>query len=225
VFIITEKPASPPGGFPGFYEYVAGFMVYPQQARKAGIEGRVYVQFIVDEEGYLTDVKAVKGIGGGCDAEAVNIVAAAPRWEPASQRGITVKQRIVLPITFSLGSEKVLKPQGALEPSVEENEILAIVDEPATPTEGYDKYFDYLRNSLVYPEAAREKGIEGKVFVQFVVDEEGTLTDVKVVQGIDDGCDSEAVRVVAASARWNIPRHQGVAVKQRIVLPISFKIN
>lgn len=103
IFTIVENPATPPGGYQGFFEYVAKSINYPEQARKKGIQGKVYVQFVVDKDGSLTEVEVVKGIGSGCDEEAVSIVQAAPKWNPANQKGIAVKQRIMLPITFNLG--------------------------------------------------------------------------------------------------------------------------
>jgi TonB family protein len=103
VFTLVEDSAEPLNGMTAFYKYVARTMKYPKQARKLGIEGRVFVEFIVDQDGNLTEVKAVKGIGAGCDAEAVRTIINGPAWKPGKQRGKTVKQKIVLPITFQLG--------------------------------------------------------------------------------------------------------------------------
>ena len=103
VFLIVEEPATPPGGMAAFYKYIAENMKYPAQARRMGIEGKVYVQFVVDKDGSLTEVQAVKGIGAGCDEEAVRVIKGAPKWSPPKQRGKPVKQRIVVPIVFQLG--------------------------------------------------------------------------------------------------------------------------
>jgi len=104
VFTIVEESASPRSGeMTEFYQYVARSMKYPNQARKLGIEGRVFVEFVVDKHGNLTDVKAIKGIGAGCDTEAVRVISEAPAWKPGKQRGKAVKQKIVLPISFKLG--------------------------------------------------------------------------------------------------------------------------
>jgi len=102
IFTIVEDPAQPIGGYPAFYEYIGKNMKYPTQARRMGIEGRVYVQFVIDKDGSIIDVQAVKGIGAGCDEEAVRVVKGHPAWNPPKQRGQPVKQRIVLPITFKL---------------------------------------------------------------------------------------------------------------------------
>ncbi|MEQ8239136.1 MAG: TonB family protein [Cyclobacteriaceae bacterium] len=102
VFTIVEEQPTFEGGMDPFYQYVASEIKYPEQARKMGVEGRVYVQFVVETDGSLSEVKTVKGIGSGCDAEAVRVVQNAPAFKPGSQRGKPVRVRMVMPIVFSL---------------------------------------------------------------------------------------------------------------------------
>lgn len=94
---------TPSGGFQDFYKYVSRKMRYPAQARRIGVEGKVYVQFDVNEEGKLTDVKVLKGIGAGCDAEAVRVISNSDKWASPIQRGQKTKQRVILPLAFKLG--------------------------------------------------------------------------------------------------------------------------
>lgn len=108
VFLVVEDPAEPVGGYPAFYQYIANNLKYPEQARKMGVEGKVFVQFVLDEQGNITEVKTVKGIGAGCDAEAIRVISESPQWKPAMQRGKKVKQRIIIPIVFDLGDDQKL---------------------------------------------------------------------------------------------------------------------
>lgn len=103
IFLVVEEGAAPIGGLPAFFEYVGKKMKYPAQARRMGVEGKVFVEFVVEKDGSITDVKAIKKIGGGCDEEAERVVAAAPKWKPGKQRGKPVRQKMVLPISFKLG--------------------------------------------------------------------------------------------------------------------------
>jgi protein TonB len=103
IFTIVEDQPAPEGGMAAFYQFVQKQMKYPAQARRMGIEGKVFVQFVVDKDGTLTEVKAVKGIGAGCDEEAVRVIEGAPKWKPGKQRGRAVKVRMILPIQFKLG--------------------------------------------------------------------------------------------------------------------------
>lgn len=104
VFTIVEDQPEFPGGMQAFFKYVSENMVYPSQARRMGIEGRVYVQFVVDKDGKVTEVKAVKGIGAGCDEEAERVLRESPSFKPGKQRGRPVKVRMVLPIIFKLSN-------------------------------------------------------------------------------------------------------------------------
>jgi len=97
-----EKNPMPMGGYEAFYTYVAKNVKYPAQAQRMGLEGKVFVQFIVDQTGKLTSIEVMRGIGAGCDEEAVRVLKNAPIWEPGKQRGRAVKVRMVLPITFKL---------------------------------------------------------------------------------------------------------------------------
>ncbi len=102
IFTVVEQQPIPDGGMAAFYKYVGKHLKYPAQARRMGIEGRVFVQFVVDKDGSITSVQSVKGIGAGCDEEAVRVIKGAPRWKPGKQRGRPVKVRMILPITFKL---------------------------------------------------------------------------------------------------------------------------
>lgn len=99
-FRIIETPAEPNGGFQGFYQYISKKLKYPKDAKSKGIEGKVYVEFVVDETGSLTEIKVKEGIGYGCDEEAVRLIENSPKWSPPMQDDKPVKQRIVLPIYF-----------------------------------------------------------------------------------------------------------------------------
>ncbi len=102
IFTIVEEQPSPTGGMREFYNYVAENLTYPPKASRMGIEGRVFVEFIVEKDGSLTDIKIAKGIGGGCDEEAIRVISEAPRWNPGRQRGQPVRVRRVMPIVFKL---------------------------------------------------------------------------------------------------------------------------
>lgn len=102
IFTIVEQQPGFKGGISAFYSYVGKKMKYPSQARRMGIEGKVFVQFVVGKDGSISDVKIMRGIGAGCDEEAVRVIKNSPNWTPGKQRGKPVKVRMVLPITFKL---------------------------------------------------------------------------------------------------------------------------
>ncbi len=101
VFVVVEQPPRLIGGL----EAIQAQMRYPQAAKDAGIQGRVIVQFVVDENGGVQDARIVRGIGGGADEEALRVVQSA-RFEPGKQRGEAVKVQMTLPITFKLAADE-----------------------------------------------------------------------------------------------------------------------
>jgi len=102
VFDIVESMPQFKGGIGEFYKFVGENLKYPSQARRIGIGGKVFVHFIVDKDGGLSDIKVARGIGAGCDEEVLRILAMSPKWIPGKQRGNPVRVRMMLPITFRL---------------------------------------------------------------------------------------------------------------------------
>lgn len=104
VFDIVEDKPQFPGGDGAMYKYLGKGIDYPSQARRMGIEGRVFVQFVVNADGSVSDVKSIKGIGAGCDEEAARVIKSMPKWSPGKQRGVPVKVRMVIPVYFKLNN-------------------------------------------------------------------------------------------------------------------------
>ncbi|MCR9250465.1 MAG: energy transducer TonB [bacterium] len=104
IFTIVEDKPGFPGGDAAMYKYLGKNINYPSQARRMGIEGRVFVQFVVNKDGSISDVQAIKGIGAGCDEEAERVIKSMPKWKPGKQRGRPVKVRMVLPVFFKLNN-------------------------------------------------------------------------------------------------------------------------
>lgn len=102
IFQIVEDPAGFPGGQGEFNKFLSKNLKYPSQAQRMNIEGVVYVQFVVDKDGTLTDIKVAKGIGAGLDEEAIRVLKQSPKWKPGKQRGRAVRQSMIIPIRFKL---------------------------------------------------------------------------------------------------------------------------
>lgn len=99
-----------------------------------------------------------------------------------------------------------------------------IAEERAMPKNGLRKYYEYFRDSLRYPAQARRMGVEGKVYIQFIVEKDGSLSQMKILRGLGAGCDEEAVRLVKEGPKWLAGKQGGVPVRVRRALPIVFKI-
>lgn len=103
IFLIVESSPSFPGGEMARMKFLQDNIRYPLMAKESGIQGTVHLTFVIERDGSVTDVKLLRGIGGGCDEEAIRVVKNMPRWEPGKQRGKPVRVQFNLPIKFNLG--------------------------------------------------------------------------------------------------------------------------
>jgi protein TonB len=101
VFVIVEKNPEPVYGFKKFYQQLAKNLKYPRQARQMGTEGKVFVEFIVNKNGEPSDLKIIRGIGSGCDEEALRVLSLT-KWEPGKQRGKPVRVKMGMQLNFKL---------------------------------------------------------------------------------------------------------------------------
>lgn len=102
VFFIVEDMPEFPGGEVELRKYIAKSVKYPVIAQENGIQGRVYVSFVVSKKGEVTDVKVARGVDPNLDKEAIRVVKAMPKWKPGKQRGKPVKVSYTVPINFVL---------------------------------------------------------------------------------------------------------------------------
>jgi protein TonB len=102
IFTFAEEMPSYPGGDEALYAFVTANIEYPEIAKRAGVEGKVFVSFVVTKDGSLSTIRVEKGIGGGCDEEAVSVIRKMPRWTPGKQNGRPVYVKVIVPILFKL---------------------------------------------------------------------------------------------------------------------------
>ena len=102
VYLIVEQMPEFPGGDKELYQFIADNVEYPAEAKEKGIKGRVFVNFVVEPDGSLSDIIVLRGIGGGCDEEAVRIVESMPKFKPGMQNGEAVKVSYTIPVFFRL---------------------------------------------------------------------------------------------------------------------------
>ncbi len=214
-FIVEQMPYfnEPEKGPAGFREFIAENIRYPEEAREQGIEGRVFVQLTVKDDGSVDNVNVVKGADPLLDREAVRVVEASPRWSPGMQDGKPVNVVFTMPVTFLL-------PGG--EP--EEEVFFRVEEMPDFRGGGQDEFRRYIAENIRYPQESAEEGVQGRVFVEFIVRKDGSVTDAKIVRGIDPLLDKEALRVVSASPPWVPGRQRGQEVDVKFTFPVIFQL-
>lgn len=240
VYEVVETKPLPAGGMAGWNKYLSENLRYPEDAQGKGIEGTVIVAFVVNTDGAVSDIDILRGIGGGCDEEVIRIVKGSPNWAPGMAGGKPVRSRMRLPLTFRLGdpvpSGNSTNPEFrpvALLPAMEgqdpsQENTMVFFDEqdtPPVPVGGLATWQRHLSENLTYPTSARMRGIQGDVVVSFIVNTDGTVTEVKLVRGIGGGCDEEALRIIKSSPRWSPGMIKGKAVRTRMTLPTKFRLS
>ncbi len=124
IFLIVEDMPEFQGGKDAYNSFLLKNLKYPEQAKKMGVEGRVFISFIVNEDGSLSDFELVRGIGSGCDEEALRVYMESPNWSPGKQKGKAVKTQMQAQVVFKLS-----EPGNVSTISNETNDIQSKLDE------------------------------------------------------------------------------------------------
>jgi TonB family protein len=234
VFAVVEEIPKFPGGDEARATYLQKVISYPEKAKKEKIEGTVYVSFIIEKNGSISNVKVLRGIGGGCDEMAVSAIQNMPAWTPGMQHGKPVRVQFNMPISFKLTDKDKTTLSDVPAPSeinevpakptgIDQEVFVVVEDSPVFPG-GDEAKQKYLVQNITYPQEARKQGIQGTVYVTFVIDKDGSVTNSKVLRGVHPLLDAEALRVVNGMPAWNPGKQQGKAVRVQFNMPIKFSL-
>jgi TonB family protein len=227
VFTAVEKAPDFPGGINMFYMYLQRNMIYPPDAVKNRIEGRVFITFIVEKEGILSDIKVIKGVSPEIDNEAIRVISRSPRWLPGIVNGMAVRVQYTMAIAFKLPAAQVSKEQAlmdSLDRLPSDKKIFTAVEiEPSFPG-GIAAFYKFTQNTIHYPPDAVRNQIQGKVYLSFVVERDGSLSDIKISRGVSQDIDAEALRIIQISPKWNPGIQNGKLVRAMYTVPIIFAL-
>lgn len=165
----------------------------------------------VDGEAIDQAVEAVENAAGQAAQEAQNAVGAA--------RDLALEALDEIKGTAEEAAAKALAEAAGAIPFV------SVEEKPTFNGGDANDFSKWVNQNIQYPAVAQEKGVEGRVVLGFVVDENGQVKDVKVLKGVDPALDAEAVRVVSASPKWAAGKQNGQAAKVSYTFPVVFKLN
>ncbi len=211
IFADPEQQAHFPGGETALLKYLQENIKYPPKAAKDSIQGRVVVQFLIDPQGCVGEVKVARSVREDLDAEAVRVVKTLPKFVPGRMFGKAVSAWYTLPVTFKL--------QDKSEPAKPKD-----VEVKAKFPGGEDALAQFLKEHIKYPPKAAKKRIQGRVDVEFMVDKTGKVYDIRVVESVDKDLDKEAVRVCRLLPDFIPATVNGEPVEVLFKLPIKFNI-
>jgi len=219
-FVVVEEMPMFPGGDSVLLAWIRDNTKYPENAKKNGIEGRVIVRFCVTDVGGIDRVSVLKGVDTELDNEAIRVVSALPKFKPGKQGGKPVNVWYMVPITFGLD-----KPADKSAPAPPPPPPLPSgYDVPPSFKGGETAMYNLINSKIVYPPAAKESLISGKVNLRFAIDIDGTISGVSVLKGINPELDAEAVRVIKLLPAWIPATLEGKPVKVWYIMPVTFKL-
>lgn len=208
-----------PGGTAQFEKFINQNIKYPVADAQNKVEGFVLVSFIVEKNGMLTTVKALRGPSPAINDEAVRVVKLSPMWKPGLENGKPVRVSYISQIAFHL--KKTNQASASL---TKKDAIYAMVAEPPHFTGGPDKFREFLNKNLKFPDEMLNKKIEGTVVVQFIVEKDGALSEIKAIRGPGAGSSEEAVRIMQLSPKWEPGYQNGEAVRVMMTTKVTFTL-
>ena len=185
------------------------------------------IQFVVNKDGSITDVKVLKSPSALLSEEAIRVVKAMPKWKPAKDKGKVVRSHFRLPIVFKLpNTQKTVTSEPTEKPITETVEERVFVDYETSAEfpGGAEAMYKWIADHIKYPEECKAKGIQGRVTLSFVIEVDGSVTNVKALRSPDDRLSQEAIRVVSAMPKWKPATQMDKPVRCNYRLPITFRL-
>lgn len=223
-----------------FYKYVSKMIKYPAIARDNQLQGNTMIKFSIIH-GEISGIGTVYSLGLGCDAQAMKAILGYTNFINVPDGNYTISVAFRLPDASSnISNPEVISPKGYTslpEITVVANsasnaadttqdkvyDFVSLTQQPVFPG-GMDKLYQYLAKSCRYPEEAIKNHVQGKVFLSFIVETDGQLSNVKVERGLGSGTDEEAVRMMKNSPKWSPGYNGDQPVRVKYNIPINFTL-
>jgi len=207
VRFIEDEPEFP-GGDSSRSAFITNNLQYPDTAKMYHVEGVVYASFIVEKDGSLSSFNILRGLGWGCDEEAIRVLKLMPKWRPATRRGEIVRVQMNMPIRFEI-----------------EDKDCDII-KPSYPG-GKDSLDAFINRNIRYGRLRREEMTGEVVVITLLLDPKGNITKTYFIpridgaSGIGGGCDEEAIYIIKKMPQWipakcgkkNIPSNYKLEIK------------
>lgn len=230
-----------------FYKHLKKSLRYSPSAQEKNIQGNTQARFIV-KDGKVEEINTVTALGYGCDEELKRCISTYSNFKNIPDGNYTINTQFRLsydttpstPVEFKNQNLPALKDYVALNEIVvvgyggkssssnsgdsKVYDFVSLEQQPSFPG-GMEQFYVYLRKSIKYPKEAFEKKIEGKVFLSFIVETDGELSDIQVNRKVGGGTDEEAVRVLEESPKWIPGVQDGKKVRVKYNIPIDFSLN
>ena len=228
IYKVCEKMPEFPGGEKALENYLSITMDSPTGAVK--LQNPV-VQFVVNTDGSVSNVKVVKSTGNAeIDKGVIKHVSTMPKWTPGTQGGKKVRVELTRPYNLKIltndKKEQAEVVKTAAVSLTTNSEIYEICEKSPEFPDGMTALMKYLATNTHYPDDAREKNIQGRAIIGFIVKSDGSISEIKVVKSSgNESLDKEAMRVVSTMPKWKPGTQDGKNVNVRFAVPIAFRLH
>jgi TonB family protein len=232
----------------GFYQFLSRTIKYPSEANSNEVQGNAQIKFDL-KGGRVTHITSNVELGSGCDEEVMKAILSYKGFKSVTDGKYALTVSFSIPESSEKFKNKLLpKSSGYVNlnkinitsflPKTTETEtgsiksentdkiydFVSIEKQPEFPG-GIAKFYKYLGGSIKYPKMAQENNVQGKVFLSFVVEKDGSLTDIQITRGLGSGTDEEAIRVLKESPKWYPGIQNGLAVRVKYNINVNFTLN
>lgn len=217
-FLVAETmPQFEGGNLMNFRAWAQAQIQYPAVALKNNISGRVVVEFVIEKDGSICNIKIVQSPDRSLSDETRRILTSSPKWTPARQQGKIVRVKFLLPIDFRIDKK--------VKAAAKEAPLLSAEQMPLFEGGDINAFRTWVQSRVRYPEKALKNNIAGRVVVQFTVEKDGSVSDITTLQTPDKILDDEVRRIVSASSgKWTPGQDKGKIVRVKYTLPIHFAV-
>ncbi|RNL50276.1 M56 family metallopeptidase [Pedobacter jejuensis] len=223
-----------------FYEFISKEIKYPKEAQENGLQGNSQIKFTI-KNGRVNNLINNVDLGGGCDEEVMKAIVSYSGFKNVDNGKYAIKVGFRLPeLETTISNQNIPIANGykelsqlnitgqSLAPSnTDDKKIYDFVSIEKQPeyVGGMKKFYEYLGRSIKYPTLAQQNNVQGKVWLSFTVEKDGSLSNIQITRGLGSGTDEEAQRVLAESPKWlpGIQNSKPVRVKYNI--NINFTLN
>jgi TonB family protein len=225
VFMVVEDMPEFPGGEDSLRSFINRNVKYPVAAAEKGIQGKVFISFIVGKDGKVELPKVARGVDSSLDTEALRVVSLLPTWKPGLQKGKAVRVSYTVPINFRLNDSSENTTAPTTPKTVDPNQVFMVVEDMPEFPGGENALRTFINTNVQYPVAVAENGIQGKVFVEFIIGKDGKVESQKIARSVDPALDAEALRVVGSLPKWKPGMQKGQPVRVSYTVPINFQLH
>lgn len=217
VYETAEEPAKYPGGLQAGMLFLAQNIKYPPEVLKLGIQGRVVAQMIIRSDGKVSDIKIIRSLHPDLDKEVVRVLETMPLWIPGKKDGKAVNSRITIPVKFNSGP-----PASQNTEQKTKDNICETPDIFPEFSGGIKKLHKYIQEHIIHWKNSETKNEKGRVITSFIIREDGSISDVRVIQGGSPALNAEAYRIISQMPKWKPGQQGGKPVSVKMTIPILF---